>query len=86
MDYQGEIAPVNLALYCLSFTYEVSAAVYLTYFSVGEFKFGECEAWVLTFHPFPHAHKQEKQISGRQSFLSKYSSKTEYFCIDRPPN
>ena len=29
MDYQGEIAPVNLALYCLSFTYEVSAEVYV---------------------------------------------------------
>ena len=30
MDYQGEIAPVDLALYCLSFTYEVSAAVYMS--------------------------------------------------------
>ena len=30
MDYQGEIAPVNLAFDCLSFTYEVSATVYGT--------------------------------------------------------
>ena len=27
MDYQGEITLVNLALYCLTFTYEASAAV-----------------------------------------------------------
>ena len=27
MDYLCEIATVNLALYCLSYTYEVSAAV-----------------------------------------------------------
>ena len=31
MDYQGEIAPVNLAFDCLSFTYEVSATVYSQY-------------------------------------------------------